>query len=78
MQHSIGAGPGHRIGICARSSFELAAGILGILISGSAYIPLDPAFSRAAAAIHCGPRRAGLHSGRSSCGSRAVRQPSLL
>ncbi|MEK5028252.1 amino acid adenylation domain-containing protein [Paenibacillus sp. FSL M7-1046] len=44
LQFSVGAGPGHRVGICARPSFELAAGILGILISGSAYVPLDPAF----------------------------------
>lgn len=44
LQSSVGAGPGRRVGICARPSFELAAGILGILISGSAYVPLDPAF----------------------------------
>ncbi|ASA21624.1 non-ribosomal peptide synthetase [Paenibacillus donghaensis] len=44
LQHSGSAGPGRRIGICAAPSFELAAGILGILISGSAYVPLDPAF----------------------------------
>ncbi|GGF69381.1 non-ribosomal peptide synthetase [Paenibacillus albidus] len=44
LQLSGCAGPGHRVGICASPSFELAAGILGILISGSAYVPLDPAF----------------------------------
>ncbi|WP_068618089.1 non-ribosomal peptide synthetase [Paenibacillus tuaregi] len=37
-------GPSQRIGICASPSLELAVGILGILKSGCAYIPLDPAF----------------------------------
>jgi amino acid adenylation domain-containing protein len=43
---SAGAKPGSRIGLCVERSPDMLAGLLGILKSGSAYVPLDPAFPR--------------------------------
>ncbi len=37
-----GAAPGELVGLCARPSFEMIAGLLGILFAGGAYVPLDP------------------------------------
>jgi amino acid adenylation domain-containing protein len=44
LQTSAVVGPSRTIGICAAPSLGLAAGILGILKAGCAYVPLDPAF----------------------------------
>jgi len=41
-----GAGPETRVGLCLERSPDLAIGILGILKSGAAYVPLDPEFPR--------------------------------
>ena len=41
-----GAGPGAHVGLCLDRSPDLAVGILGILKSGAAYVPLDPEFPR--------------------------------
>ncbi|GAA0433513.1 hypothetical protein Acor_07680 [Acrocarpospora corrugata] len=38
----LGAGPGHRVGICLEQSVESAVAVLGVLKSGAAYLPLDP------------------------------------
>jgi amino acid adenylation domain-containing protein len=38
-----GAGPGALVGVCMERSFELIAAVLGILKSGAAYVPVDPA-----------------------------------
>ena len=38
------AGPDHIVGIMAERSMEMVAGILGILKSGGAYLPIDPAY----------------------------------
>jgi amino acid adenylation domain-containing protein len=43
---SIGAGPEARVGICVHRSLEMLVGLLGILKSGAAYVPLDPAYPR--------------------------------
>ncbi|MDR0959599.1 MAG: amino acid adenylation domain-containing protein [Propionibacteriaceae bacterium] len=42
-----GAGPGETVGLAAVRGVELVVGLLGILCSGSAYVPLDPAYPRA-------------------------------
>lgn len=41
---AAGAGPERLVAICMTRSLEAIAGILGILKSGSAYVPLDPAY----------------------------------
>jgi amino acid adenylation domain-containing protein len=42
----IGVGPGARVGLCVERSLDMVAGLLGILKTGAAYVPLDPAFPR--------------------------------
>ncbi len=41
---SLGAGAESLIGICVERSLDMAVGILGILKSGAAYLPLDPEY----------------------------------
>jgi amino acid adenylation domain-containing protein len=41
---SRGAGPGQIVGFCVERSVDMLVGLLGILKSGAAYVPLDPAF----------------------------------
>jgi amino acid adenylation domain-containing protein len=41
---ALGAGPEVRVGICLERSPEMATAVLGVLRSGSAYVPLDPAY----------------------------------
>lgn len=41
---SKGAGPNKVVGICVTRSADALAGLLGILKSGSAYLPLDPSY----------------------------------
>lgn len=43
---SQGAGPESLVGICVDRSLEMAIGIVGILKSGGAYLPLDPEYPR--------------------------------
>jgi amino acid adenylation domain-containing protein len=40
----LGAGPDSLVGICVDRSLEMVIGLLGILKSGAAYVPLDPAY----------------------------------
>jgi amino acid adenylation domain-containing protein len=40
----LGVGPESLIGLCVDRSAEMAVGVLGILKSGAAYVPLDPAY----------------------------------
>ncbi|MFW6012445.1 MAG: amino acid adenylation domain-containing protein, partial [bacterium] len=44
-----GAGPGSVVGIALDRTPELVAGLLGILKSGAAYVPIDPAYPAARA-----------------------------
>jgi amino acid adenylation domain-containing protein len=39
-----GRGPGSVVGICIRRSLDMMVGLLGILKSGAAYLPLDPEY----------------------------------
>ncbi len=39
----LGAGPGAVVGVCVPNSADLLTGLLGVLKSGAAYVPLDPA-----------------------------------
>src|ERR1700730_18078401 len=41
---SLGVGPEVLVGICVERSIEMIVGLLGILKSGGAYLPLDPAY----------------------------------
>src|SRR5712692_9331822 len=41
---SLGAGAESLVGICVERSLDMAVGILGILKSGAAYLPLDPEY----------------------------------
>ncbi len=43
---SLGAGRGTLVGICMERSLEMVVGLLGILKSGAAYVPLDPDYPR--------------------------------
>lgn len=38
---SLGAGAGSRVGICVERSLEMVVGVVGILKTGAAYVPLD-------------------------------------
>jgi amino acid adenylation domain-containing protein/non-ribosomal peptide synthase protein (TIGR01720 family) len=42
----LGVGPETLIGLCVDRSVEMVVGLLGILKSGAAYVPLDPAYPR--------------------------------
>lgn len=37
-----GAGPGDRVGVCATRRPDLVVTVLGVLLSGAAYVPLEP------------------------------------
>jgi len=41
---SFGVGPGVLVAICVERSLEMVVGLLGILKSGAAYVPLDPGY----------------------------------
>jgi aspartate racemase len=41
-----GAGPGEKVGLCLERSFDMIIGLLAILKTGSAYVPLDRAYPR--------------------------------
>jgi natural product biosynthesis luciferase-like monooxygenase protein len=42
--HRQGAGPEHLVGICVERSLHMVIGLLAIMKSGAAYVPMDPAY----------------------------------
>jgi non-ribosomal peptide synthetase component F len=44
---ALGVGPGDRVGVCGERSLPMLAALLGVLESGAAYVPLDPAYPEA-------------------------------
>jgi len=47
----LGAGPDQRVALCMDRSLEMIVGVLGILKSGAAYVPLDPEYPAARLAL---------------------------
>jgi amino acid adenylation domain-containing protein len=41
---NLGAGPGTTVALCVERSIDMVAGLLGILKTGAAYVPLDPSY----------------------------------
>lgn len=41
---AIGVTPGRLVGLCVERSLDMVVGMVGILKSGAAYVPMDPAF----------------------------------
>ncbi|MFD7032595.1 amino acid adenylation domain-containing protein [Streptomyces sp. NPDC059917] len=82
---ALGAGPESRVAICVEPSVRLVTGILGILKSGAAYVPLDPrhpadrlAFTLGdcgAAALVADPEHAALADGAAAVAVLDVDQP---
>ncbi len=55
-----GAGPGAVVGLCLERSMEMITGLLAILKTGAAYLPLDPGNPKARNAIMLDDAQAGL------------------
>jgi amino acid adenylation domain-containing protein len=47
----LGVGPEAPVGLCLERSIEMVVGIMGVLKSGGAYMPLDPAYPRERLAV---------------------------
>ncbi|MEU9332344.1 amino acid adenylation domain-containing protein [Streptomyces sp. NPDC048290] len=55
---AAGAGPGEVVGVCADRSLDLVTGVLGALLTGAAYLPLEPSLPSARLAFMA--REAGM------------------
>ncbi|NEB06935.1 AMP-binding protein, partial [Streptomyces sp. SID13726] len=44
---ALGAGPGTLVGVCLSRGLDMPAGLLGVLKSGAAFVPLDPDYPAA-------------------------------
>ncbi|WAC73173.1 amino acid adenylation domain-containing protein [Roseateles sp. SL47] len=55
----LGIRPDDRVAICMQRSVEMVVGLLGILKSGAAYVPLDPAYPAARLAYMLGDSEPG-------------------
>src|SRR5690606_19780213 len=39
---ALGVGPGQVVGVCAERSLDMVTGLVGTVLAGAAYLPLDP------------------------------------
>ena len=53
----LGAGPERMVGVCLERSAEMALGLVGVVKTGAAYLPLDPLWPRARLAEVVGESR---------------------
>src|SRR5882672_2953939 len=72
---SSGAGAESLIGICVERSLDMAVGILGILKSGAAYLPLDPEYPQERLAFMLDDARPALVLTKSTLETRRARAP---
>ncbi|BCB89224.1 hypothetical protein Psuf_065370 [Phytohabitans suffuscus] len=57
---ALGARPGHIVGVCADRSLDMVTGLLGTLLAGAAYLPLDPSLPAARLALTVADAGAGV------------------
>jgi amino acid adenylation domain-containing protein len=57
---AAGAGPGHVVGVCAERSPDMVTGLLGAMLAGAAYLPLDPSVPAARLAVMVSDAGAGI------------------
>lgn len=57
---AAGAGPGQVVGVCAERSLDMATGLLGVLLAGAAYLPLEPSLPKVRLAHMIGDAGAGI------------------
>ncbi|NUT40639.1 MAG: amino acid adenylation domain-containing protein [Thermoactinospora sp.] len=57
---AMGVQPGRPVGICAERSLEMVVGLLGILKSGGAYLPIDPSYPAQRVAFMLGDAEPGI------------------
>ena len=50
----LGVRPGSLVGICVERSIEMLVGVLGVMKTGAAYVPLDPSYPKARLAFMLG------------------------
>jgi len=51
---AAGAGPGQVVGVCADRSLDMVTGVLGALLAGASYLPLEPSLPTARLAFMAG------------------------
>lgn len=75
---SLGAGPEMVVGLYAQRSVEYVIGALGILLSGAAYLPLDPAYPADRLGFMLRDAQASLVVAQPCLGDRLPRGPWML
>jgi len=51
---NVGIGPENIVALALPRSVEMVVGLLGIVKSGAAYLPLDPEYPQEASCVHAG------------------------
>jgi amino acid adenylation domain-containing protein len=67
-----GAAPGAVVGLCAERSLEMVVGLVGILLAGAAYVPLEPALPQARLASMLADGSVGLVLASRACAQAAA------